>query len=107
MAPTPAAFPNLSAANPDHRCDHCGGHLAIVNRWDWPGRPHGIWLHPRSEGPWSDSEGAAAMTSSSISTYRRHHKTGHSAQPRLPRRSHSMKQETNEMTSYQIRRPHQ
>lgn len=55
MAPTPVAtFPNSSAANPNHRCDHGGGHLGIVNRWDW------------------DNE-VAAMTSSSINTYRRHH----------------------------------
>jgi hypothetical protein len=40
--------PNSSAATPDHRCDHGGGHLRIVNRWDWPGRPHRIWLQPKA-----------------------------------------------------------
>jgi len=39
-----------------HRCDHCGA-LGATGRWDWPGRPDGIWLHPRCEAPWFDSEG--------------------------------------------------
>jgi hypothetical protein len=28
----------------EHRCDHCGW-LGATGRWDWPGRPDGIWLH--------------------------------------------------------------
>jgi len=39
------------------RCDHCGGNVGILNPWDWPGRPDGIWLHPRCEAPWVESEG--------------------------------------------------
>ena len=39
-----------------HRCDHCGLPEAS-GQWDWQGRPDGIWLHPRCEGPWLDSEG--------------------------------------------------
>jgi Protein of unknown function (DUF3631) len=42
------------------RCHHCGG-LGLgadpFRPWDWPGRPDGIWLHPRCEGPWIDREG--------------------------------------------------
>ena len=38
-----------------HRCDHCGVPGA-TGSWDWPGRPDGVWLHPRCEGPWFDSE---------------------------------------------------
>ena len=39
-----------------HLCDHCG--LPGRTRgWDWPGRPDGIRLHERCEGPWLDSEG--------------------------------------------------
>jgi Protein of unknown function (DUF3631) len=40
-----------------HRCDHCGRQSGITNPYDWPGRPDGIRLHPRCEGPWFDSEG--------------------------------------------------
>jgi putative DNA primase/helicase len=40
-----------------HRCDHCGGAVGTTRNYDWPGRPDGIWLHPRCEGPWFDSEG--------------------------------------------------
>ena len=43
------------AAN--HRCDHCGMMFGEMNPWDWPGRPVGIWLHPRCEEAWFDSEG--------------------------------------------------
>jgi len=39
-----------------HRCDHCGLPGA-PGPWDWPGRPDGIWLHPRCEAPWVDSGG--------------------------------------------------
>jgi len=44
------------AAN--HQCDHCGLPGAS-GQWNWPGWPDGIWLHPRCEGPWLDSEGGA------------------------------------------------
>jgi hypothetical protein len=37
------------------RCDHCGT-LGATGRWDWTGRPDGIWLHSRCEEPWFDSE---------------------------------------------------
>src|SRR5262245_54451096 len=37
------------------RCDHCGT-LGATGRWDWPGRPDGIWLHSRCEEPWFDKE---------------------------------------------------
>jgi hypothetical protein len=37
------------------RCDHCGA-LGATGRWDWPGRPDGIWLHSRCEEPWFDKE---------------------------------------------------
>jgi hypothetical protein len=36
-------------------CDHCGT-LGATGRWDWPGRPDGIWLHLRCEEPWFDKE---------------------------------------------------
>jgi len=42
----------------DRRCDHCGT-LGATGRWDWPGRPDGIWLHSRCEEPWFDSEANA------------------------------------------------
>ena len=37
----------------DHRCDHCGLPGAS-GQWNWPGRPDGIWLHPRCEEAWHD-----------------------------------------------------
>jgi hypothetical protein len=37
------------------RCDHCGT-LGATGRWDWPGRPDGIWLHSRCEEPWFHKE---------------------------------------------------
>src|SRR5262249_3157109 len=40
-----------------HRCDHCGSQAGITNPYDWPGRPDGIWLHPRCEAPWFVSGG--------------------------------------------------
>ena len=40
----------------DHRCDHCG-HPGAFGQWDWPGRPDGIWLHPRCEAGWMNSGG--------------------------------------------------
>jgi putative DNA primase/helicase len=41
------------------RCDHCGAleqPADPLNPWEWPGRPDGIWLHPRCEIPWNDGE---------------------------------------------------
>jgi putative DNA primase/helicase len=49
------------AAN--RRCDHCGLPGAS-GQWDWPGRPDGIWLHPRCEEPWHDAEGPSARRTS-------------------------------------------
>jgi putative DNA primase/helicase len=43
-------------------CDHCGALATTadsLNRWDWPGRPDGIWLHSRCEDPWFDAERGA------------------------------------------------
>jgi hypothetical protein len=39
-----------------HRCDHCGSIFGAMKRRDWPGRPDGIWLHPRCEAPWHDGD---------------------------------------------------
>jgi hypothetical protein len=50
---------NLSRP-PGPVCDHCGQLLRPDHNgqvWDWPGRPDGIWLHPRCEEPWFDSGG--------------------------------------------------
>src|SRR5262245_35338582 len=41
---------------PSERCDHCG-RVGATERYDWPGRPDGIILHPACEAPWFDSEG--------------------------------------------------
>ena len=41
------------------RRDHCGT-LGATGRWDWTGRPDGIWLHSRCEEPWFDKETAVA-----------------------------------------------
>lgn len=43
-----------------HRCDHCGGEHRSMARWDWPGRPDGVWLHPRCEEGWADAESPSA-----------------------------------------------
>ena len=51
----PGPIPEFLRRHPDRRCDHCGGQLGIMNRWDWLGRPDGIWLHLRCEEPWHDS----------------------------------------------------
>jgi hypothetical protein len=51
----PGPIPDCLRRNPGRRCDHCGEH-GILNPYDWPGRPDGIYLHPRCEGPWFDSE---------------------------------------------------
>jgi Protein of unknown function (DUF3631) len=66
-SPEPASF-SLSATPSDdgldipeslvrtgHRCDHCGSQFGAMNRYDWSGRPDGIHLHRRCEGPWFDS----------------------------------------------------
>ncbi len=47
-----------------HRCDHCGSQFGSMNRWDWPGRPDGIWLHRQCEAPWFDSAGAPLVCDS-------------------------------------------
>jgi putative DNA primase/helicase len=47
------------------RCDHCG-QLGAVGQWDWPGRPSGIWLHARCEGPWFDSESQRATINGNL-----------------------------------------
>ena len=55
-----AGFPSRKPADLNggtgHRCDHCGLPGAS-GQWDWQGRPDRIWLHPRCEAPWFDSEG--------------------------------------------------
>jgi Protein of unknown function (DUF3631) len=43
------------------RCDHCGRPATPadpLSPYDWPGRPDGIRLHCRCEGPWFDTQGA-------------------------------------------------
>src|SRR5262249_6667629 len=47
-----------------HRCDHCGSQVGFTNPYDWPGRPDGIWLHPRCEEPWHDAEGPSTKGAS-------------------------------------------
>ena len=40
-------------------CDHCGAVATPadpLHPWDWPARPDGIWLHPRCEELWYESE---------------------------------------------------
>ena len=39
-----------------HRCDHCGSIFGAMTRYDWQGRPDGIWLHERCEEGWFDSK---------------------------------------------------
>jgi hypothetical protein len=65
----PGDIPDFLRRHPDNRCDHCGGHLGIMNRWDWPGRPDGIWLHPRCEELWHDSEGRLQRPPARSATY--------------------------------------
>jgi hypothetical protein len=55
LSDDPGPIPEFLRRHPDRRCDHCGGQLGIMNRWDWLGRLDGIWLHPRCEEPWHDS----------------------------------------------------
>jgi putative DNA primase/helicase len=53
-----AATETAQTANPfGRRCDLCGSQFGDMNPYDWPGRPDGIWLHPRCEEPWSDCGG--------------------------------------------------
>jgi len=42
-----------------HRCDHCGSQFGDLNPWDWPpdNPSRTVWLHPRCEAPWYDSNG--------------------------------------------------
>jgi hypothetical protein len=42
-----------------HRCDYCGSQLGDLNAWDWPpdNPSRTVWLHPRCEAPWYDSNG--------------------------------------------------
>ena len=50
-----------------HRSDHCGMMFGEMNPWDWPGRPDGIWLHPRCEAAWLDGDpDASAWTTPTI-----------------------------------------
>jgi hypothetical protein len=56
----PGPIPEFLRRHPDRRCNHCGGQLGIMNRWDWLGRPDGIWLHSRCEEAWHDAESSSA-----------------------------------------------
>jgi Protein of unknown function (DUF3631) len=49
-------IPEFLRRPPPRRCDHCGSQSGAMNPWDWPDRPDGIWLHPRCEKPWFESE---------------------------------------------------
>jgi putative DNA primase/helicase len=53
----PGPMPECLLRPAPQRCDHCGMMFGEMNPWDWPGRPDGIWLHPRCEEAWFDSEG--------------------------------------------------
>jgi putative DNA primase/helicase len=53
----PGPIPELLLRTAPRRCDHCGSMLGAMNPWDWPGRPDGIWLHPRCEAGWMNSGG--------------------------------------------------
>ena len=63
----------------DHRCDHCG-QLGACRPWDWPGRPDGIWLHPRCEAAWYDSQ-----SDQSGNENESFHQTGITADDRISR----------------------
>jgi hypothetical protein len=56
----PVPITDCLRRHPSGRCDHCGGQIGLMNSYNWPGRPDGIRLHPRCEGPWFDSENCAA-----------------------------------------------
>ena len=53
----PGPIPESLLRTAPRRCDHCGSMLGAMNAWDWPGRPDGIWLHPRCEAGWMNSGG--------------------------------------------------
>src|SRR6516162_5590584 len=53
----PGPIPEFLVRTAPRRCDHCGSMLGAMNAWDWPGRPDGIWLHPRCEAGWMNSGG--------------------------------------------------
>jgi putative DNA primase/helicase len=57
-------IPEFLCRRPGRRCDHCGSELGIMNSWDCPGRPDGIWLHPRCEEGWHDAESPSARRGS-------------------------------------------
>jgi putative DNA primase/helicase len=60
----PGDIPEPLRRHPGRRCDHCGSELGIMNPWDCPGRPDGIWLHPRCEEAWHDAESPSARRGS-------------------------------------------
>jgi hypothetical protein len=46
-------------AQTEANCDYCGKWATpadLLNRYDWPGRPNGMWLHRGCEGPWFNGE---------------------------------------------------
>jgi len=53
----PGPIPEFLLRTAPRRCDYCGSMLGAMNPWDWPGRPDGIWLHPRGEAGWMNSGG--------------------------------------------------
>jgi len=53
----PGPIPEFPLRTAPRRCDYCGSMLGAMNPWDWPGRPDGIWLHPRCEAGWMNSGG--------------------------------------------------
>src|SRR5262245_10236105 len=53
----PGPIPEFLLRTAPRRCDYCGSMLGAMNPWDWPGRPDGIWLHPRCEAGWMNSRG--------------------------------------------------
>jgi hypothetical protein len=57
-------IPEPLRRHPGRRGDHCGSELGIMNPWDCPGRPDGIWLHPRCEEAWHDAESPSARRGS-------------------------------------------
>ena len=57
-------IPEPLRRHPGRRCDHCGSELGIMNPWDCPGRPDGIWLHPRCEEAWHGAESPSARRGS-------------------------------------------
>jgi putative DNA primase/helicase len=61
---------DLGIIEPLRRCDHCGQSATAadpLNPWDWPGRPDGLRLHRRCEGPWFDRAAAADNHVSNLS----------------------------------------